>query len=335
MGGLPEDQKPFVAVVELAGPFEVQAEPVRIGAGLQLATRPAGTNAVELFWEINDLLPYDGQRYRSRTAVFAGAPPGDSVAARRFDILASTDGKTFTTIGTVHGPTNCYLHAGAAPGRLQYYRIAAYDGNGELWGKSAAMPGAAGSNLVANANFADLPVGSFAQGKLESGTEVRPPEAFEIVDGSTLFAGATRVVAFDPTRADTKQVNYFGAMIPVSPGKRYLQGGWVRAPGNVWFGRRYHDEKRRCLTWSYGAMAIRRTPEWTFVAHLLVPDEVGDAFRRRDDGRVYEMARKHWCFPPETVFFEPYVTAFGPGEFGGHWLVELSEPADEPGAVLP
>ena len=46
------------------------------------------------------------------------------------------------------------------------------------------------------------------------------------------------------------------------------------------------------------------------------------AFRRKD-GNVYQMALKHWMFPPEAKYMEVFVTAFGPGECDDHWVLEV------------
>ncbi len=60
-------------------------------ATVQVATRPLGSDAVELVWEVNDLLPYDGRRYQSVTAAFAPYGQGDFLKDKSFEILSSTE----------------------------------------------------------------------------------------------------------------------------------------------------------------------------------------------------------------------------------------------------
>ena len=119
-----------------------------------------------------------------------------------------------------------------------------------------------------------------------------------------------------------QQISFYGNLIPLSPDKLYLQGGWVRAPGNVWLGRFFYDERKQKSCWGYSMPAILDTPEWTFAVQLLVPDKDGTGFRRKN-GQPYSMASKHWTFPPEAANMRPFMTAFGPRECDDHWIVEV------------
>ena len=281
---------------------------------VQVATGPAGQDAVELVWEINDLIPYDASRYRARTAIFTPYGQKQFLADRSFEILVSLDGKTFSKIAEVQGPRNRCVHAGIEKGRLYYYKVRALDEDGRLLAESPVTMGAAGPNLFHEDSYqADI-----KKQKIDS-TGENPP--LSIIQGSRAYSQAKPMLRFQPP-ARGKQVSFWGNFIPLSPDKTYLQGGWVR--GDVWYGRYFHDAEREGSCWAYSMMAVRKTPEWTFSVHLIVPDKDGKGFRRKQ-GQAYEMVLKHWTFPPEASYMTAFVTTFGPGEAGDFWIVEVSQ----------
>ena len=71
-------------------------------------------------------------------------------------------------------------------------------------------------------------------------------------------------------------------------------------------------------------MAVRNTPEWTFAVQLLMLDKDGTGTRRRA-GNVHGIVLKQWTFPPEAGYMAVFATAFGPGEAGDFWVVEIDQ----------
>ena len=128
---------------DVKGPYFLVGDPI-----VQVATHPAGLDAVELIWEVNDLRSYDGHRCRSATAAFTPHGQKEFLKDKFFEIPAGTDGKTFTRIAAVKGPANRYLHRPVRTGQVHYYRIRAYDKAGNLMAESPVTMGAAGPNLV-------------------------------------------------------------------------------------------------------------------------------------------------------------------------------------------
>jgi hypothetical protein len=285
---------------------------------------PRGSDAVELVWEVNDLRPYDGRPYRAHTATFTARGQKEFLKDKSFDILASLDGMKFVKIATVRGPTNTYLHKGVNPGWLYYYKVRALDETGKLLAESPTVMGAAGKNLVQHPGHEELPLGKCdVQDPEKKGPEkFSPPKGFTVVKGARLYSDGKQILKFDPAWANTRQISFYGNVFPVSPDKIYLQGGWVRAPGNVWYGRYFYDKDKRQICWGYSAPAIRKTPEWTYTVQLLLPDTDGSGFRR-PKGR--SMAVKQWMFPTDARFVSLFVVAFGPGECDDHWILEVKK----------
>lgn len=291
---------------------------------VQVATQPGGSDAVDLIWEVNDLIPYDARRYQARTAIFTPYGQKQFLVDKSFEILVSPDGKTFSKIADVPGPTNRYVHAGVEKGRLYYYKVRAFDKDGKLLAESPVTMGAAGPNLFHE--------DSYQSAIKEQGMASKAGNpALSIIQGARPYSQAKPILRFQPS-ARSKQVSFFGNLIPLSPDKTYLQGGWVRAPGNVWHGRYFHDADGKGMCWAYSMMAVRNTPEWTFSVQLLSPDKDGTGFRRKE-GRPYSVAQKQWTFPPEASYMTVFVTTFAPGEAGDFWIVELSTEA--PGVSSP
>ena len=56
---------------EQAGQYYLLGDPL-----VQLATQPVGVDAIQLLWEVSDLIPYDARRYRA-------SPPFLHVTAKR------------------------------------------------------------------------------------------------------------------------------------------------------------------------------------------------------------------------------------------------------------
>lgn len=295
---------------------------------------------MELIWEINDAFPYDGSRFRTITAAFVGSGQERLLENKSFVILAGVDGKTFAKVGTVQGPTNRYLHKGVQSGRLYYYKVAAFDRNGKPWSMSRVTMGAAGPNLFPSSDFEEFEVGSFGGERgVPEQYRMGPPEGLAIAEGHRPYSAGKRILRYDRAWAGLKQVTFDGGKAPVSMDKRYLQGGWVRAPGasgDAWLGRWFYDKEQEPIkVWGYAVMSVRNTPEWTFAVQLLEPDTDGSAVRAMRDGRPHGMIRTHWKFLPTfTSYMAPFVTSFGSGECDDHWLVEITE-APEGAPVLP
>ncbi len=293
---------------ERKGPYFLIGDPA-----VQVATRPLGSDAVELVWEVNDLLPYDGRRYQSVSAAFTPYGQGNFLKDKSFEILTSTDGKNFAKIATVQGPTNKHLHEGVKAGRLYYYKVRALDKDGKLIAESPATMGAAGPNLFKKESFKKFA----AQPVNERGTG-------SVVKAQIPYSETQDVVHLEPT-ASYKQPSFYGNVFPISSKKTYLQGGWIRAPGDVWLGRWFYDhEKKEMVCWGYSMMAVRNTPEWTFAVQLLMLDKDGTGTRRRA-GNVHGIVLKQWTFPPEAGYMAVFATAFGPGEAGDFWVVEIDK----------
>ena len=306
---------------ERKGPYVLVGPPV-----VQVATQPVGPDAVELVWEVNDLIPYDGARYRSHTAAFTPFGQNDFLADKRFGILASLDGKDFTPIATVDGPANRYVHKGIEPNVVVYYRVRAYDASGDLVAESPVAMGAAGENLCVVTGYEDRALGPIPKSNDHAGgVVVGQDNALEIVEGHRPYSTGKRIMAVDPKRAGAKQVNVYSNQIPIAPGKTYLQGGWVRAPGNIWYGRYFYWPDRRGMSWGYSAPAIHSTPEWTFAVQHILPDEDGTGSRRKPDGTPYSMALKQWTHPKEAAYLCLFMVSFRPGEVDDHWIIEIKE----------
>ncbi len=295
----------LTAEEERKGPYSLIGDPI-----VQVATHPVGSDAVELVWEVNDLLPYDGRRYQSVTAAFAPYGQGDFLKDKSFEILTSMDGKNFAKIATVQGPTNKYLHEGVKTGRFYYYKVRAFDEDGKLMAESPVTMGAAGKNLFSPESFEELP----------SATDGDAPVS--VVLGARPYSQPQKLVCVRPSEK-AKRVSFHGNLVPISADKTYLQGGWIRAPGNVWHGRYFYNADQKHMSWGYSMPAVRNTPEWTFGVQLLLPDKDGTGSRRKD-GKPYSMALKQWTFPTEAAYMSVFVTAFGPGETGDFWVVEIT-----------
>ena len=302
-------------------PQQEQAAPYRLigDPRVQLATGPVGTDAVQLLWELNDLIPYDGSRYRATTAVFTPHGQGEFLKDKNFEIHTSTDGQTFTQIAQVQGPTNTFLHKGLRSARLYYYKVHAFDSAGTLLAESPVTMAAAGPNL-----FREDSLQAYVKKKGMDGIVENPP--LSIIQGTRPYAKTQPILRFQPSPS-AKQVSFFGNLIHLSPDKTYLQGGWVRAPGNVWHGRYFYGPDKEGMSWGYSMPAVRNTLEWTFGVQLLLPDKDGTGSKRKD-GKPFSMALKQWTFPTEAAYMSVFVTAFGPGQAGDFWIVELDPPPE-------
>ncbi len=149
-------------------------------------------------------------------------------------------------------------------------------------------------------------------------------EFVSIVQGALPYSQSRRLVRLR-TSATAKKLYFCGNPIALSPERRYLQGGWVRAPGNIWHGRYFNSADKKPMCFGYSMPAIRNTPEWTFAVQLLMLDKDGTGTRRKD-GLALSMALKQWTFPPEAGYMSVFLVAFGPGgEAGDFWVVELSQ----------
>gem|GEM_PF-5567263 len=315
-------------------PFAVDCEPFKIGPVLQLATAPLTADSIELVWEINDVLPYDGSRYRSQTAAFTGSVP-DEQRTLTFEVLASLDGENFTSLSSVPGSVNRFSHNHVTSGWLYFYKIRAVTETGLEWGKSRVVMGAAGPNLASPSDFETLPLGPCPAAEDYNGAlRVRDDGNFSVIEGARPYTSGTRIMRAQPTPDGTQRNLHVGAYVPIAPGKTYLQGGWVRAPGNIWYGRRFHDDTEEVISWSYVMAAVHNTPEWMFGVQLLLPDADGSGFRHRDDGSIFEMALKHWLLAPTAGRLRIMVVAFQPGECDDLWIVEAAR-APAAAVVLP
>ena len=292
-------------------------------------------DAIELLWEVNDLPPYDGRRLRSSTAAFAVSGQKEFLKDKSFEILAGLDEKTFTKIASIQGPANRYLHKGVTTGWLYYYKVRALDKSGKLIAESPVTMGAAGSNLIREPGHEEMSLGIRKESREagEGNGTYHPPQAFSVVEGARPYSKGKQILQFDPAWASsgTTEIMFIGSLIPMSPEKIYLQGGWVRAPGNVWYGRNFYDKDKQKICLGYSMPAITQTPEWTYVVQLLLPDVDGSGFRR-PEGR--SMAVKQWMFPTDGRFMKLLVVAFGPGECDDHWMLEVTK-APEGASVIP
>ena len=317
--GAPIKVMVYASDQEQAGPYVLVGEPI-----VQVATAPAGPNAVELLWEVNDMRPYDGRRYHSSTAVFTSSGQREFLKDKSFKVLASLDGEKFTEIASVRGPTNRFLHKNAHTGWLYHYKVRAFDADGKMLAESPVTLCAAGKNLVLNPGHENHSLGAIDRQERRDDADdaFSTPPCFAVVAGRRPYSRGTRVIKFDPLWARKRESHYYGNLIPISSDKLYLQGGWVRAPGNVWLGRWFSDVGKSHMTWAYSMPGVRKTSEWTFGVQLLQPDNDKTGHKRDGNGRPYEMALKHWTFPLEARYIEPYIVAFGPGECDDHWIVE-------------
>jgi hypothetical protein len=254
-------------------------------------------------------------------------------------VHASLNGRDFVKIADVTWPTHEYLHTWVKPGWLYYYRVKIFDENESMIAESPIVMGAAGPNLVDLESFESRPTGTVAReiSYAPSSLQISPLGAFSIIQGARTYGAGRRLLAFDPARADVGQVAALGNLIPIAPGKRFLQGGWVRAPGNVWYGRYFYDHDadfapdeetlhiQSAVGFGYAAMAIQNTPQWTFLVQLLEVDADGSSFPR--EGKTGHerntVARKGWTFPRDAGYMRLFITAFGAGELDDPWIVEV------------
>lgn len=288
-----------------------------------------------MLWEINSVLPYSGTSYRTRTAAFTGDELEAVLGDKSIEILASLDGETFSKIATVKGPTNRFVHAGLTNGWLVYYKAVAREASGEVWGESPVMMGAAGPNLFESADFEEDEIGNFED---DGDTEWPAPHAFKnaralrVEKGKRPYSDGTRVLAWDPKKAGVKQCSWYGKPVPISSGKLYLQGGWVKGLGDAWLGRWHFDtEKARTSMWSYAMMGVRGVPAWMFAVQVIEQD-ADDSALRIVDGKPYGMMTVAWKYPRHAGYFAPFVTAFDAGQADDQWLVEVTHAPD--GATL-
>ncbi len=292
---------------------------------VQVAARPLGLNAIELVWEINDVRPDDSRHSRTHTAAFVSYGQEKLLRNKRFEIHASLDQENFVKIAEIAGPANTYVHESVTTGWLHYYKIRAMGSDGTLIAESPIVTAAAGKNLIRNAGFEQDAVGPVdPDQKLENGElAYNPPHAFAIAEGARPYLDEKRILTFSPEGTGVGQVSCYGNIIPITQGELFLQGGWVRAPGNVWFGRFFFDEQQRRPCWGY-LMVVRDTPEWTFCVQLLEPDPEGKAYQV-EDGATTGMPSPPWKYPRDAYYLCNFVTAFGPGEVDDHWILRVKK----------
>ena len=309
----------------LDSPYVLVGKPI-----VQVATHPRSSHEIELVWELNDVVPYDGQRYRSHTAAFADYGQEQLLSGKTFEITASLDGQTFVQIATIDGPVNRFVHRNLPPNVLIHYKVLVRNESGRLLAASPVVPGAAGKNLMLLASHEDLPVGPIRNDH-DYGVRIVTTvnDSYEVVTGSRPYSDGQRVIVVDPKKVSVKQTNLYSNFIDVSGQKTYLQGGWVRAPGNIWYGRQFYDATKTNLSWGYVAPAVRQTPEWQFVAQRLLLDVDGTGTRRDPSGRAHSMSLHQWTFPPEAAYMTLMVVSFGPGNVDDHWLIELTDAPED------
>ena len=331
-------RKPSAAVgpFEHETPFRTTTARLETGRTLHVATGPAGPDTIEIFWEINDTLPYNGSRFRTHTAAFTGEDQEALLQGMTFEVLASLNGRDFTKIATVDGPANGYWYEVATPGWLYHFKVAAINKADGRRRESRVTLGATGPNLFKEADFETFGLGDIvyaAQGG--DPFNVMNVEAFSVVKGWRPYADGEKILTWDPQRAG-KQVWFTGIPVPVSIHELYLQGGWVRGTGDAWYGRWFYDKaKERTSHFSYAIMSVRRTQAWTFGVQLLEVD-ADDSALRIIDGRPTGMMLQAWKIPRCTGYIAPFVTAFDRGEYDDHWLLEVVKaPPDASVAVEP
>ncbi len=299
---------------------------------VQVATSPAGLNAVELVWEINNFLPRDNSYWRSYVATFKSRSQKKLLKDKSFTILASLDGKKFTKIAKVQGPTNKYVHKGVKTGWLYYYKVQAFGKDGKFVAESPLTVGAAGRNLVEHPGYEKLPLGAFHDTELDPGKvyswQSEPDKAYIIAEGARPYSPGKHILKFDPSWAEAKSIGHYSNVIPISVDKTYLQGGWFRTMGNgVSFGRHYRNHKKQQIGWGY-AMRENKLPQWTFVVQPVEVDKEGTSFETRD-GHSYGMAKQGWTFPADTSYMSVLVAAYGAGECDDHWIVEVKRAPED------
>jgi len=319
---LPEEKAPFIVTTQVAGPFKVEAETVRIGPRLQVATHPLGTDAVEIVWQINDLIPHDGEYCRSITAAFVAQGEQRTPKGMTVEVLAGLDGEHFEKIAAVPASQNRHVHANVETGLLHYYKVRALDKDGKVWGESAVTLGAAGPNLLKTGDFEAILLGKCERAEYGDGLRLAPKDFYKIVEGGRPYTKQGRILKFVFQPVERRPIHAYDSYIPLSSGKTYLQGGWFRAPGNVWYGRCFYDGHKEEMCLGYLASAVYKFPHWTFAVQFLKPDEDGTGYRRRPDGRPFGIARKNWTFPKEAAFMSSMIVVYGDGEADDLWVVE-------------
>lgn len=306
-----------------------------IGAVVQVATRPVSNDAIEVVWEINRTMPPDGRSMQSRAFAFAEKGNEEALRDRVFEIHAALDGIHFTKLGTVQGPGNKFVFRDARPGWLYHFKVVVLGKNEKKRLESSLVLGAAGPNLFREADFEGLELGTFG-GEREAPEQCsfKEAEAFSVIKGARPYSDGEKILAWDPKKAKVKQASFYGIPVPLSPDKTYLQGGWVRAEKNAWFGRWFHDKQGEKTTFfSYVLMSLRDTPEWVFGVQKIEVDADGSAMRIVD-GEARSMMLKAWKFPKNAGYIAPFVTGYDKGQLDDHWLVEVSQ-APEGAAVVP
>lgn len=267
---------------------------------------------MELTWEVNHLIPYDGSHFQTGTAIFNASDQKEFLKDKSFEIQVSTDGTNFAKIATVQGTMNKYLHKDVEKGRLYHYIVNVVAKDQEIVAKSPAIMGAAGKNLFKKDSFKN--------------PSVDPPNdqnGVSIAQGEVPYSKSQKLVRLQFS-GTTRQLSFWGNLVPISANKRYLQGGGLRAPGDVWLGRYFYDAEKNPMGYGYSMMSVRNTPQWTSAVQLLLPDNDGTGFKRKD-GLAYSVAQKQWTFPPEASYMAVFVTAFGSGEAGDFWIVEIDQ----------
>lgn len=320
----PDTVEAYTITAKYPGPFEVEVEPYEVGPVLQLATHPASTNAIEIIWEINRAIAYEGTRYRTCTGAFIGSNQVQRLQGLRFHVHRGVDGETFEPIGTVVGPTNHFLDTPVPDSHLFYYRVVATEDNGTEWGVSTITMGAAGENLIAHPSFETFTNGVFRKtGVATNGLEV-DDNAFAVEDGSRPYSKGRKVLSFDPNWIGTKQISFQDNLIPLSTNIVYLSGSWVYVPGNAWYGRFFYDKNRKAYNaYGYSMPSVHGAAHWTFGVQALIADPNWEGSGQKGT-RPTSMAKKGWTFPAVASYLRPFVTAFGEGKLDDHWIVAVT-----------
>ncbi len=292
---------------------------------LHLATHPAGENAIELVWEINEFPPHDGSREQTQTAAFTGFD--DGLDGKTFCILARRDDEeTLRPIGEVEGPENRFLHEGVTPNRLYHYVVVASDANGRAWSESLEMPGATGENLLAVGDFESVECGPIMEVGPE-GMMVTDFNVFRVVEGARPWSNGRHIFRADPESAGENSGTFHGVKFSPSPDQRYLQGAWLRAPGSfsrpcaVYFGRRSHERDGRAHN-AFMLSRLSRTSVWQFGAQIVEPDDTPKPPPEKDHSNLSRV----WTFPADTESLSLFYLSGGFSEADDLWLIEI-EPA--------
>lgn len=294
---------------------------------IQLATRPAGENSIELIWEINGITPHDARQHRTYTSAFSGE--AEPLRGLTFRVLSARHGEPFESVGEVKGPANRFLHEEVESGMLRFYKVVALDEDGTQVGRSDALPAAAGPNLLAVSDFEALEPGPLEAVVSGGGSQIEPG-AFHVVPGARPWSDGRHILECRPEEAGKRKASCRLKRFPVNSEKSYLHGAWLRAPGRMLlFGRRYHDAQGETHICGYAVYPMSNAAEWHFIAQLVEPDpeSARTAYRTMMDN--------FWEFPAEAAFMSTWIICYDMVSADDMWVVEvapLTKPSQETGA---